>query len=234
MHNRNIVFTFPIRVRHHNSCRMMTLLLSFVFLFLGLNPTLELQAQEPQYRYVADEFRITLRRGPAATFKVVRMLSTGMKLTLLEKGTQGWDRVKTAAGEEGWVLRRFIKSEVPAQLRIIELDNRYQQIFLERQALQEEVELLKESLKDKEQMTRELEEIREVSGRALILDRENLEMRTKQERIDLQLEKLSLENMALKREADTRFFLAGAAVLILGVIIGAILFRRRRPSYDSL
>ncbi|MBF0455975.1 MAG: TIGR04211 family SH3 domain-containing protein [Magnetococcales bacterium] len=212
----------------------MTFFFLFVSLFLPVFSPLSGWSEEPEYRYVADEFRITMRRGPAASFKVVRMLSTGMKLTLLEKGSEGWDRVQTQRGEEGWVLRRFIRSEAPARVRIVEMERALEQASSERDILQEQLLVANQKLLGQEEMAQELDQIRAISGQAVNLVEENQSLVTKLEEIEKKFAEVSLMNEKLTKQADTRFFLAGAAVLILGVIIGAILFRRRRPSYDTL
>lgn len=205
-----------------------------ILLLLFVSPQLSLAEEHFEYRYVADEFRITMRNGPAASFKVIQMLKTGMKLTLLEKGGSGWDKIRASNGREGWVLRRFITAEVPARIRFNELEKKLEQIQQERDHLQEQLQTANIGLVGRQEMERELEAIRGISGRAVSLDRENRELTANLEIIEKKLVQVSLENKQLSKQADTRFFLAGAAVLILGVIIGAILFRRRRPSYDTL
>ncbi|MDO8879745.1 MAG: SH3 domain-containing protein [Coriobacteriia bacterium] len=45
---------------------------------------------------------LNMRSGPMTTAGVVKTLTEGQRLTLLEKGT-GWYRVRDGAGAEGWV-----------------------------------------------------------------------------------------------------------------------------------
>lgn len=211
---------------------------------------------KPTYRYVADEFRITLRRGPAATFKVVTMLKTGRKLTLLESGKEGWDRVQTEEGKEGWVLRRFITDKAPAKIEFSDLQATVDLLLKERDALRERLDRERsqstkriQELEDrltlqsqaaqthqaeKETVEKELEQIKSISARALELERQNKGFQETTKAMERQLIQLSAQNSRLAEQANTRFFLVGAAVLSLGIIMGIILSRRRRSRYDTL
>jgi SH3 domain protein len=216
------------------SRQIKILLLPLLLLLFFLTLPQHGLAQETEYRYVSDEFRITLRSGPAASFKVIRMLKTGMKLTLLEKGNAGWDKVQAANGAQGWVLRRFIRTKIPARVRVVEIEAAYNTVVLERDSLKEQLAVATLETASKQEVEQELSKIKAISSKSVILDRENRELTQKLSGLEERFAKVSLENDKLVRQTDTRFFLAGAAVLILGVIIGAILFRRRRPSYGTL
>jgi SH3 domain protein len=243
---RPFVYLFSLFAQTRSITRpRMTVFFPFVFLFPLFAAPTEVLAENPQYRYVADEFRITMRRGPAASFKVVRMLKTGMKLTLLEKGDLGWDRVRAKNGAEGWVLRRFVQKEAPAKIQVVEIKTALEKMQKERDSLKDQLQVvnqgltgyegMEQELKKKYQDTEaELQQLKEVSGQSMLLNEQNLELLKRAEEAEEQLAQVSLENENLVKRSDTNFFLAGAAVLVLGVIIGAILFRRRRTSYDSL
>ncbi len=185
-------------------------------------------------RYVSDEFRITMRKGPAASFKVVRMLKTGMSLELLERDPSGWDKVRAQNGAVGWVLRRFTSGSIPAKFQLREAVEARQKAETERDELREQVRRLKSQVGSEEKLKKDLARVKRISSNALKLEQENEELSQKVRKLERDLKKVSDSKRLLERQSDTLNFLAGAAVLILGLIGGAILARRRRSSYGEL
>ena len=189
---------------------------------------------QAETRYVSDEFSITMRKGPAASFKVMRMLRTGMTLELLERDPNGWDRVRSDNGVEGWVLRRFTSGSVPAKFQLREALEARQQAESERDQLRQRVDELQGKVGSEEQLKSELTRIKRISSNALDLERENESLQQQVRKLEKDLKRVSDDKRILERQSDTLFFLAGAAVLVLGMIGGAILARRRRSSYGGL
>ena len=51
--------------------------------------------------YVTDELKITLRSGESSTHRIIRMLPTGERLTVLSSDSgNGYSKVRTASGAE--------------------------------------------------------------------------------------------------------------------------------------
>src|SRR6056297_2128381 len=73
--------------------------------------------------YVTDSLEITLRSGPDATRKSVKMLPSGTPLQILDQ-TTSWYRVRADDGQTGWVLKRYIMQEVPKKMLISNLRDR--------------------------------------------------------------------------------------------------------------
>src|SRR6056297_3473569 len=73
--------------------------------------------------YVTDSLEITLRSGPDATRKIVKMLPSGTPLQILDQ-TRSWYRVRADDGQTGWVLKRYIMQEVPKKMLISNLRDR--------------------------------------------------------------------------------------------------------------
>ena len=69
--------------------------------------------------YVTDEFKITLRSGESATHRILRMLPTGEKLNVLSSNpNNGYSKVRTASGAEGFVLTRQLVDQPVARDRL--------------------------------------------------------------------------------------------------------------------
>ena len=71
--------------------------------------------------YVTDSLRLGLYAERDASGSPSQNLLSGAALEVLER-TQGYARVRTAAGAEGWVKSAYLVDEKPAQLRVAELE----------------------------------------------------------------------------------------------------------------
>jgi len=71
--------------------------------------------------YVTDSLRLGLYAEPGASGSPSQNLVSGTALEVLER-TQGYARVRTPAGSEGWVKSAYLVDEKPAQLRVGELE----------------------------------------------------------------------------------------------------------------
>lgn len=71
--------------------------------------------------YVTDSLRLGLYAEPDASGSPSQNLVSGTALEVIER-TQGYARVRTAAGSEGWVKSGYLVDEKPAQLRVAELE----------------------------------------------------------------------------------------------------------------
>ncbi|MBF0622736.1 MAG: TIGR04211 family SH3 domain-containing protein [Magnetococcales bacterium] len=202
-------------------------------MFVGLF-VLCANAAEAEMRYITDEFTVTMRRGENATFKVVRILKTGMEVELLESGKTGWDRVRTRDGSEGWVLRRFLSGDVPARVQLFKSNKQLRAAEEERDRLREEIKALKVDLRDQNKLQTELDRIRKVSRNALTLEQGNKEMAQRLEVMEENLNRVTNQKMILEQQSDRSFLVAGAAILVLGMVIGFILTRSRgRKRYHN-
>jgi SH3 domain protein len=195
-------------------------------------------------RYVSDELEITMRNGQGVKFAIKRMLKSGEKLEVLETDPNGYSKVRTVNGVEGWVLTRYLSNTPSAYDRLIASEQRVAKLELDIAKYKEEIGSLSDqnssadsqnlTLKEKAQrLGKELDDLKHTASNAVALDNENRKLKEKLQQIDHQNQSLILENNALK-ENDTRsWFLIGAAVLFGGVILGLILPSLRMRKKDS-
>ena len=78
-------------------------------------------------RYVSDMLLLTLREGQGSQYKLIKTLSTGTPVEVLEE-TARYLRVRTREGEEGWVEKQYISSEEPKTLIIAGLQKEANQL----------------------------------------------------------------------------------------------------------
>ncbi|HHH39681.1 MAG TPA: TIGR04211 family SH3 domain-containing protein [Sedimenticola sp.] len=219
------------------------ILLGLVLLFAATH----LQAES---RYVTDQFKITLRSGESATHKILRMLPSGYELELIKSNpATGYSKVRTKDGKTGYVLTRQLM-KVPsardrlarAEAQLAELQQEPDKLTARLVNLQKEHQTLKANYatvkKQKEELTRELETIRRTAANAIRISNERNDLRKMVAQLTQQVENLKQENRELSNDSNQQWFMIGAGIIILGIIIGLILphlrFQRRKSSWGSL
>jgi SH3 domain protein len=206
--------------------------------------------QAAESRYVTDQFKITLRSGESATHKILRMLPSGERLELLSVNeSNGYSRVKTADGREGYVLTRQLM-KIPsardrlsvAEKRLAELQQEPGRLSAKLAKLQDEHSKLQSQhnglKQEKSALDKELETIRRTASSAIRISNERNDLRKVVAELTHQAENLKQENRELSNNTNQRWFLIGGGVIIGGIIIGLILphlrFQRRKNSWGSL
>jgi SH3 domain protein len=198
-------------------------------------------------RYVVDKLIITMRSGQSTQHQILRTWPSGTKLELLETG-ESYSRVRGPDGSEGWVLNQYISAKPTAELLLADAKQKLAKAESENSRLKKELAELqaKESSVSKErtQLSREskkqaeeLTHLRRVAAKPLKLENEN--QRLKKELLDLenQHELLRQENQMLSDSSDREWFLNGAGVIIVGIILGLIIPRlrvRKKSNWGSL
>lgn len=222
---------------------MTKILLALVLLFA-------FTAVPAENRYVTDQFKITLRAGESSGHKIIKMLPSGTKLELLGSNkTTGYSHVRTSDGKTGYVLTRQLMNIPSARDRLTKAQERLQELQAEPDALSSRLSRLQTahqslqqkygSLKaDKEKLDKELESIRRTASNAIRISNERNELRKMVAKLTREVEDLKQENRELSNDSNQKWFLIGAAIIILGIILGLILphlrFQKRKSSWGSL
>lgn len=127
--------------------------------------------------FVTDELRLGLFESEAATGRPLRMLTSGAKLKILERALMTV-RVRTEAGDEGWVKTGYIVSKPPARRRIVGLEAENAELTasmtaaatrtnsLEQQlaALRSELDQTRQGIVDLPELQREVATLRQALG----------------------------------------------------------------------
>jgi len=204
---------------------------------------------QAETRYVSDRLEIQMRTGKGTQFKILRMLPSGTALDVLEVDQQnGYSRVRSAGGVEGWVLNRYLMKGKAARDRLAEAEKELARLELENRKLSGSVGELKnvkgsidkergELSKENRKLSQELDAIRRTASSALAIDAENRDLKSKIVAYERQAQTLKQENEGLKDRTARDWFMVGAGVIILGMIIGLIIPRirwRKKSSWDTL
>jgi len=198
-------------------------------------------AAAAQAAYVSDILRLALRTGPGAGYETVTVIQSGQSLEII--ATQGdWAQVRLPDNKEGWVLQRYLVPNRTSNILLRALEQKHT-------ALSEQTALLLEENKDLKNKNKTLQtELDQNEKRAdkaaqdyetLKLEAaQYLKLKTQHQKTSSQLAKVSKQAAELQEKVDKaatrqtiRWFITGAGVLFVGILIGLSTRRqRRRPS----
>lgn len=199
---------------------------------------------EAQTRYVTDQLEVTLRSGESTQHRIITMVQSGTRLELLGSNSEtGYAHVRTPQGTEGYLLLRYLSDTPSARSR---LANAEQQLASQRATAEQlraqnaELTSVRAELENQlsqltqanEEFEAEVTHIRRTSAGALELDEANRNLRERLSRLEREYQILEHENLSLQDRTARDWFIVGAGVVLLGIIIGLIIpkIRWRRKS----
>lgn len=186
-----------------------------------------------EVRYVVDNLIITMRSGQSTQHQILRTWPSNTALELLETGEQ-YSKVRGPDGTEGWVLNQYITAKPTAKLLLDAAEKKLNKIEAENTRLKSELAELqskegtlstshqKLSVENKKQME-ELTHLRRVAAKPLQLESENQSLKKELLALESEHELLRQENQILSDSSDRDWFLNGAGVIVLGIILGLVI-----------
>ncbi|HZD52030.1 MAG TPA: TIGR04211 family SH3 domain-containing protein [Woeseiaceae bacterium] len=197
--------------------------------------------------WVSDQFEVTLRTGPSTSHSISRVLPSGTELELLEReAAEGYSRVATPDGAEGWILTRYLMNEPSARQQLERLTSQLTNARSEGSSLGSqlaaitgEYDTAKAQIaslqREKQTLQAELEEIKRTSANVLAIDRQNKDLQQRLTDAEIKVSTLEQENRDLQTQTKRNWFLAGGLVMLVGIILGLWLPRirwQKRSRYD--
>ncbi|MBU4344319.1 MAG: TIGR04211 family SH3 domain-containing protein [Desulfobacteraceae bacterium] len=209
-------------------------------IFIGVCMILFCSAAQAETMYVSDDIKITLRTGQGIDHKISAMIKSGQEVEVLQPDDE-WTQVKLLNGMEGWVLTRFLTYDKPCRLELEILKKKYETLSAQSAFLLKENRVYKEESKRlRAELSGSKEMLVAISKSYDTLKKESadfLELKSKYELASSQLsdqtkkaEELEEELSKLLSHRSIIWFLSGAGVLILGILIGFSAKRQRRKS----
>ena len=182
--------------------RLHTLLLLAVIALTTLSAT----ASQAQQAWVMDrDVNLTLRTGAGTQYRIIGSLTTGDVATIMSRG-DGWTKVRTEQGKEGWVSAGFLQASPPARIELERLE------------------------RDTEELRRQVAKLSETAT-DLRASKDELESDDEAQR--LEMDRLTRENYELRAGARWPEWITGAGIVLVGMALGALLGRssgRRRQT----
>lgn len=191
-------------------------------------------------RYVSEIRQITLRTGPGGEYIVIAEPKTGTPVTVLGE-SEAWTQVQLADGKEGWLLTQYLTAKVPDTIQLKSLRKKHDTLIAETDTLKNENQGLKEKVatlttdldscrSEYDTLNSTHETLKTESADFLELQASHKsavkELAAQKEKADRLEEELS----GLINDQRLKWFLLGAGVLLLGIIIGFITKPQRRRS----
>ena len=193
--------------------------------------------------YISDELTVPLRRGPSNGHKIISAaLPSGLALEVLgEDSAAGFTQVRTPNGTEGWVPTQYLTNQPSAKDRLTAANKRIETLEAQLKSTREnyqdvrgarsEVEGRANDLaKENQKLQTELAEIRRASATAITQFQENKQLKTDNASLQTQVTQLTDQVRSLERNAMLRWFLAGGALVLIGLVLGAWIKSRPKRS----
>jgi SH3 domain protein len=190
--------------------------------------------------YVRDILKITMRAGRGVEYKILEVLESGQEVEVLSIDDE-WANVRLQNGKEGWVPGKYLASEKTSSLvlkRIQEkeslLGSQISVLRAENAKLKDEVKGLDLQLAESRQNLFEIkktyENLKSSSGGYLQLESDYKKAAQKLAEQSNKAERLEDELTRILQQQNIKWFFSGAAVLIVGFIIGYSARREKRRS----
>ena len=197
--------------------------------------------------WVTDQFEITLRSGPSTSNAIQLMVDSGTQLEVIERdAATGYSRVRTAGGTEGWVVSRYLMDEPSAREQLEKLTSQLTNANSEGASLNSQLVAIQSqydaanrkiaTLEDQNTaLQQELDEIKRTAANVLAIDDQNRSLMDQLARSQIRVDTLEQENRQLGSQTTRYWFMTGALVMLVGIILGLWLPRikwQRRSRYD--
>ena len=206
-----------------------------------------IQAASAAPAWVTDQFEIMLRSGPSTSNAIQLMIDSGTQLEVLERDAEtGYSRVRTAGGTEGWVVSRYLMSERSAREQLERLSSQLTDANSRGTSLGSQLTGIKDEYEaasariatlegEKAALEQELGEIKRTAANVLAISDQNESLMEQLSAAQIHGDTLEQENRQLSGQTTRYWFMTGAVVLVVGIILGIWLPRirwQRRSRYD--
>ncbi len=175
---------------------------------------------------------LALRRGQSTEYKIIGMVKAGSMVKVLEQ-TNDYARIRLKSGKEGWLLKRFLGSDLPPAQQLEKIAQENEKLkeragevskkSAEASASLEETRAQLESvLAERNDLLESYQQLQKDTANVTRLKK--LQEETAQANAELmeQVNTIKDENAVLKKEKNLDWFIAGAAVLAVGFLLGRI------------
>ncbi len=195
-----------------------------------------------QTAYVSDILILTFRKGPGPGYPVISALKSDTPLTII-KESNGYLKVELSSGEQGWVDKNYVVTDLPKSIIIDRLKK-------ENAALEDKIRVLTEQTdqaameqlkKENQTLTQNIETLKSQyavlkTASANVTDtlEENKRLKTRNASLSAVLAQQKENSGFMFKTGMIKWFLAGVGVLLLGWVIGLSVSSRQGSSGSLL
>lgn len=193
--------------------------------------------------YISDALTVPLRSGPSNAYRILhRGLPSGTQMHVLNRDEEsGFTQIRTSRGTEGWIPTQYLVDQPIARERLLianreieslnalvkKRDTQLGSLNREKGQAQESSTRLQRQLTT---MEKELADIKQISAGAIDEHATNQRLVELNERLRNELASVALERNAAQDNAQQRWLLIGAGLLLLGLVLGVVIKARPRRS----
>jgi SH3 domain protein len=194
--------------------------------------------------YVSDQLTVPLRRGPSNSHRILHAgLPSGTALEVVgEDRAAGFTQVRTPNGTEGWVPTQYLAAEPIARAQLATAQRRVESLEAQLKSLRDTYQETRgaraqsegratDLSKQTEKLQTELAEVRRISATSIANYEENKQLKASNQSLQTQVTQLSERVRTLERNVMLRWMLAGGALVLLGLMLGAWI--KSRPKRSS-
>lgn len=178
--------------------------------------------------YISDIIYVPLRGGQSTQHKVIHKgVKSGTRLELIEENSDTkYSLVRTPEGLEGWVHQQYLTSNPIARNQLKSLSSRLEKQKKEFGLTLKALQNLEKKHKLLQEENADLNRIKQLSVDVISVDKENTTLKAENESFFLQTSQLEQMIMELESSNLHRWFMAGAATILLGLLFGFVIARR--------
>ena len=196
-------------------------------------------------QYITDELRVSIREGQGNQHKSLKVLTSGTAVTILEETETGYTKVSLEDGTEGWVRSQYLSEEPVAADRLLKTQSRLESVEKKLKTTRKQLKDLKKEQKqlkseltttraNLDKITSEFTDLQRIAknpkkahDEKLRMEEQNTQLRTDLEQIRAELDLVKQRSQIVQDRSQRNWFLAGAGVVILGMLIGLIIPKLR-------
>jgi SH3 domain protein len=193
--------------------------------------------------YISDALTVPLRSGPSNAYRILhRGLPSGTSMEVVSRDKEsGFTQIRTSRGTEGWIPTQYLVNQPIARERLVVANREIERLngLLKKQESQlgslnrEKGQAQQSSTglqRQVETLEKELADIRQISAGAVEEHASNQRLAELNERLRNELANLVLERDTLEDNAQQRWLLVGAGLVLLGLALGVVIKARPRRS----
>jgi len=207
------------------------------------------QPVQAKTRYVSDELTVPLRSGPSNQHRIIKFLSSGTALTVLETSDDGkYTNVEIGGDKSGWVLSENLMDIPSGRDRLAVANKKFENSFQEIKDLKNTIAELKAEIKtlknensslqnERTNLNNSLEDLKITAANPLSLSKKNKELKKELDDAQANVDMLEKDNQQLRSNVMQEWFIIGGGFaigsLLLGIILTRINWRRKRNSWGD-
>lgn len=209
-------------------------------IFIAQADTTNKAQNNKEIQYVDDNLVIVMRAGNGKQYKIIRNLTSGTPLQVLQSSGD-YSQVRTDNGTEGWVRTQYLSKTPIARDKLKQANQQLAKLSAQNNELKKELNTAAQEntnlSKENNELKTQLENFRTVAAKPMQIQEENQSLAKAKVSLENDRQMLQQEVQMLRDQSDKRWFLAGAGVLLCGMFLGLIIpkmRRRRKSDWSSL